>query len=131
MKGSACKGGVVWQILSRYRIGYIGFNRYRIGNLWISPIPIYRYYRQALGSPIPITDMVKVADIGIGYSPNYNACPDPLEGGQKPKTTAGGHGKVVKAGQLNDKLPDEQISPGHAGPASVTYLVASGYLPMC
>ena len=67
----ACKGGEVWQILSRYRIGYIGFNRYRIGNLWISPIPIYRYYRQALGSPIPITDMVKVADIGIGYSPIY------------------------------------------------------------
>ena len=53
----ACKGGEVWQILSRYRIGYIGFNRYRIGNLWISPIPIYRYYRQALGV------------IGIGYSP--------------------------------------------------------------
>src|SRR5487761_840959 len=67
----ACKGGEVWQILSRYRIGYIGFNRYRIGNLWISPIPIYRYYRQALGSPIPITDMVKVADIGIGYSPMH------------------------------------------------------------
>src|ERR1700744_6797248 len=55
----ACKGGEVWQILSRYRIGYIGFNRYRIGNLWISPIPIYRYYRQALGLPIPITDVVK------------------------------------------------------------------------